>query len=116
MRALNLYSKILLSFLALLLLSQVLMVGTFLLFSSPTPQPPLDSHLRSLANLAQRLAQEGLARRLAAGQPREEALRELALELAGLVEAKVWFSAGDRVLAQSFAGPTPDRSLVPPPR
>jgi two-component system sensor histidine kinase CpxA len=107
MRALSLYAKLLLSFLGLLLLVQVLVMGSFLLFEGPPPHRQLDSHLRGLLLFSQKMAQEGLARDLAKGEPLPEVLAGLSRELAQIISGKVWFQVAGQTLAQSFEGPLP---------
>ncbi|MFH1034108.1 MAG: HAMP domain-containing sensor histidine kinase [Pseudomonadota bacterium] len=108
MRALGLYSKMLLSFLGLLLLVQVLVIGSFVLFEGPPPHHQMDSHLLALSLLSQKVAQDGLAEGLAKGQPLPQVLEGLCRELAGMLPGQVWFQAGGRTLAQSFPGPLPE--------
>ncbi len=112
MKGLSLYSKILFSFLALLLLVQVLMFGSFLLFDGRQRSNRLDSHLRGLVLFSQKFAQEAIRARLDAQEPLAETLRAMTQELAQIMRAKVWFQAAHTPVVQSFDGPIPEQIMA----
>ncbi|MCB2185044.1 MAG: HAMP domain-containing histidine kinase [Deltaproteobacteria bacterium] len=104
----GIYGKLLLSFLGMLLMVQLLVMGSFLIEGPPSPRRTLDPHLKALTLFAQKLARQGLARGLAQGKPQDEVLSGLSREIADITGGRVWFQVDG--MARAFSPGT-----LPPP-
>ncbi|MFH1059125.1 MAG: HAMP domain-containing sensor histidine kinase [Pseudomonadota bacterium] len=105
MRSPGLYPKILVSFLVLLLLVQVLMFVSFLLFNDGPPHARPDAHLQAVIRLARQRAAGVIAQ--AGGRPAPAALQELTADLAQNIGGLVWISTGDGAPLAAAPGPPP---------
>lgn len=104
MRSPGLYPKILVSFLVLLLLVQVLMFASFILFNDPPHARP-DAHLLAVVRLAGQRAAGVIA--TDSGRPAPAALQALAAELAQSIGGALWISAADGAAIAAAPGPPP---------
>ncbi len=107
MRFTSLYTKLLSTFLGLLLLVQLLVMLSFFIYDEREGPRPADSHVRGLALSAQNMARTAIALAQERQKPLPQALQELSEELARIMLAKVWVQSGDAPPIQSFAGPLP---------